>query len=287
MIDRRYLLTDDQVITFIIQGYLLIQPDLRPGLNADICRQFDQNGLVPVDLDNDPYGEQIFEKAPGLREVFAHPTVEGALVSLLGEKRLDYHWFCHKIPPGGGGVGWHQDDINIRHHQVRRLTIMYYPQDVTPDMAPTYIVPSTHFWNTPTDRMATYGNLRHQVALTVPAGTLAFTHYDLWHSASHNTSDRVRYMVKLYTHRLKEPAAPTWNHDPERGDRLARQRFHHENASLASGTEWYKERHLRWQAWQHLKGELPAGRGDLVTVPGRAEPVELGRVQGYIGDPRL
>lgn len=285
-IGKEHLLTDDQVASFLIDGYICITPDFRPGLNAEVCAQFDKNGLVPVDLDNDPYGKAIFDKAPGLREVFEHPSVVGAFDSLLGQRRFDFGWYCHATPPGGGWVGWHQDDVNIRHHQVRRLTVMYYPQDVTPDMGPTYVVPSTHFWNTPSDRMANYGNFRAQRALTVKAGTLAITHYDLWHSASHNTSKKTRYMVKLYTDRLDEPTKPAWNHDPVKGDGKARNRFHHENPGMASGSEWYKERHLRWQAWLHLKGELPGNRGDLIRIPGTNELIELGRVQGYIGDPR-
>jgi len=286
MIDRQYLLTDEQMISFIINGYVLIQPDLRPGLNEEVCRQFDENGLPPVDLENDPYFESLPRLAPGVDEVFAHPAVEGAMISLLGARRQNFGWYCHATVPGTGGVGWHQDDVNVRHHQVRRLTLMYYPQDVTADMGPTYVVPSTHFWNTPTDRMANYGNFRNQVALTVPAGTIAFTHYDLWHSASFNSSDRVRYMVKLYTDRLEEPTQPTWNHDPERGDFLARNRFHHENPGLASGTEHYKERYLRWMAWQHLKGEMGHSDGRMLAVPG-GNAVPVGEVQGYLGDPRL
>lgn len=286
-IEKHHLLTDEQVITFLVRGYILIEPGTRPELHEEICRQFDKNGIVNVELDNDPYGDKIFEKAPGLHELFNHPSVEGVMRSLLGAKRFNFGWYCHEIKPGGGGIGWHQDDVNIRHHQVRRLTVMYYPQTVTEDMAPTYVVPSTHFWNTPTDRMANLGNIRNQVALTVKAGTIAFTHYDLWHTASPNTSQKVRYMVKLYSDRLEEPTAPAWNHDTLLGDRAARQRLHFENPGLASGSEWYKERHLRWQAWQHLKGELPGSRGDLVRVPTHDEPVRLDSVQGYIGDPRL
>jgi len=283
MIDRRHLLTDDQVITFIIQGYILIQPAFRPGLNEEVCAQFDKNGTPHIDLEKDPYAEATLERAPAVREVFDHPDVVGAFHSLLGPSR-HFGWFCHATPPGGGGVFWHQDDVNIRHHQVRRLTVMYYPQTVTPDMGPTYAVPDTHFWDTPTDRMANYGNFRNQLALTVPAGTLVITHYDLWHTASPNTSDKMRYMVKLYTGRTQEPTEPTWNHDPAKGDLLARRRFHNENPGLFGGSELYKVRHLRWAAWQHMKGLLGDSDGSQVALPDRSVK-PLHRVQGYIGDP--
>ena len=284
-LNLEHLLTDEQMIDFIINGFILIKPDFREGLNEEICRHFDANGLPGVDFENDPYFEKIFDKAPSLHEVFDHPVVEGAFTSLLGAKRKNFGWFCHALGPNQGGAFWHQDDVNIHHHQVRRLTVMYYPQDVTPDMGPTYAIPGTHFFDTPSDQMATIGNHRRQIALTVPAGTLAITHYDLWHSASRNFSDKMRYMVKLYTDRLEEPSTPTWNHDAQTGDNLARNRFSHENPVLAPSSEEYKLRYLRWQAWQHLKGDVQeAGQ---VAVPGQSQTRDLAKVQGYIGDPRL
>ena len=42
---------------------------------------------------------------------------------------------------------------------------LYYPQDVTADMGPTYVVPGTHLYNTPSDMMQNYGNIRGQVPL--------------------------------------------------------------------------------------------------------------------------
>ena len=73
----------------------------------------------------------------------------------------------------------------------------YYPRDVTVEMGPTVIVPGTHFRNAPTDRMATYTNIRGQVPLVVKAGTIALTHYDLWHGTFANRSSVSRHMIKI------------------------------------------------------------------------------------------
>ncbi len=252
--DPLILLDDEQVLSFIIRGYILLEPTLRPGLNELVCKQLTENGDVDVDLQSDPHHQALLRKCPALNEVFAHPLVEGAFVSLLGSPYDNFGRFCHTIGPGGGGSYWHQDDVNVRHHQARRLTIMYYPQDVTADMGPTVIVPGTHFRNLPTDRMQTYGNFKNQVALTVKAGTIAVTHLDLWHSASRNVSQKTRYMIKYYLERLRQPTEPNWRHDPVAGPARMRQRFHHENTGECSGSDHYKVRYLRLQMWQDLLG---------------------------------
>ncbi len=254
MHDPRHLLDDDQILTFIIQGYLLIKPDLRPGLNQEVCRQLEADGTVDVDLESDPHHQALLAKVPALHDVFAHPTVEGAFVSLLGDPYRTWGRHCHAIAPNSGG-GWHQDDVNTRHHQVRQLTIMYYPHDVTADMGPTIIVPGTHHRNLPTDRMQSYGNFRNQVPLIVEAGTIAVTHLDLWHSASRNTSGRTRFMIKYYLDRLGEPVAPTWRHDPVAGPAKMRQRCHHARTGDCSPSDSYKVRHARYRMWQHLLGQ--------------------------------
>ncbi|MDA0836863.1 MAG: phytanoyl-CoA dioxygenase family protein [Planctomycetota bacterium] len=282
------LFTDDQVIDFVIQGYLLIEPDIPIEIHERVCSEFDGNGTINVDLQHDPLGLSIFEKSPSLKVVFDDPRIRGASQSLLGPNAFTFGRYCHAIAPGGGGVGWHQDDVNVRHHQLRRLMFLYYPQDVTADMGPTYVVPGTHLLNTPTDRMQTYGNIRGQVPLVVKAGTVAVTHYDIWHTASHNCSDRMRYMVKYYVDRAQEPTGPTWPHNPEYAIPLAMNRMHHE-AVLTRGSDYYKERHLRWKMYSHLLGSEvavvfeewkklhPASR-PLANVP-------LEEIQGYIGAP--
>ena len=81
-------------------------------------------------------------------------------------------------------------------------------------MGPTVIVPGTQFRNAPTDRMATYTNIRGQVPLVVKAGTVAFTHYDIWHGAAANRSPAERHMIKFLFRWTAENEGPTWNHEP-------------------------------------------------------------------------
>ena len=116
-------------------------------------------------------------------------------------------------------------------------------------------MPGTHFRNAPTDRMATYANFREQVPLTVKAGTVAITHYDIWHAAAANRGTKARYMLKFLFSRGSEPKSPSWNHHPEEAADSMR-RFTYERACACSQSDHYKERGLRTEMWEHLIGKV-------------------------------
>ena len=256
-----YLLTDAQVAQFVVTGYHLVEPDLPAGLNDGIAAKLES-------LQSNP-GDAITDAVPDLWQVLDHPAVRGTLVSLLGpdyEVQGHRHWHCKQ--PDSGFMQWHQDSTNSRDLRLNRFLGLYYPTDVTPDMGPTVIVPGTQYRNAPTDRMATYTNIRGQVPLVVKAGTVAFTHYDLWHGTAANRSKYKRHMIKFLFRHTKQNQAPTWNHDP---------------AALNSATDWndrdgagdprniltfgnpigvsqsdhYKERGIRRQVWDYLTGDVP------------------------------
>ena len=262
MIDAKYLLTDIEMARFLVNGYHLVQPELAAGLNERIAEQLDMLSTNP--------GDAITETAPDLWQVLEHPAVRGALVSILGE---DYavnshrHWHC-KLP-GSGHMQWHQDSTNNRNTRIDRLLGLYYPRTINAQMGPTVIVPGTQYRNAPTDRMSTYTNIRGQVALTVPAGTVAFTHYDLWHGTASNRSEEKRHMIKFLFNRASENTAPTWNHDPEElnapRDWNAREKAQDANNTLTFGnplgvsqSDHYKERQIRRACWDELMGRVTA-----------------------------
>ena len=257
--DNPFLLSDGEVAEFIVKGYHLVEPELPAGLNESIANQLDA-------LDHNP-GDAITEAVPELWQVLDHPRVQGALISLLGkeyEVQSHRHWHCKQ--PHSGHMNWHQDGLNNRDTLINRFLGLYYPTDITPDMGPTVIVPGTQFRNAPTDRMAHYTNIRGQVPLVVKAGTVAFTHYDLWHGTAANRSDHKRHMIKFLFRRTKENEQPSWNHDQESRDKPtdwnARDTsadpnniLNFSNPLQVSQSDHYKERAIRRKNWDYLMGK--------------------------------
>lgn len=257
--DDSFLLSDGEVAKFIVKGYHLVEPELPAGLNESIADQLDA-------LDHNP-GDAITEAVPELWQVLDHPQVKGALISLLGyeyEVQSHRHWHCKQ--PHSGHMNWHQDGLNNRDTLINRFLGLYYPTDITPDMGPTVIVPGTQFRNAPTDRMAHYTNIRGQVPLVVKAGTVAFTHYDLWHGTAANRSDHKRHMIKFLFRRTKENEQPSWNHDPESKDKPTdwntrdtaadpNNILNFSNPLQVSQSDHYKERAIRRKNWDYLMGK--------------------------------
>ena len=144
----------------------------------------------------------------------------------------------------------------LTNQTIRKLLGMYYPQTVTKDMGPTALVPGTHFRNAPSDRMATYGNFRAQALATVEAGSILIAHYDIWHAATANTSDKNRYMLKFLFERKSVPVSPSWDYKFDdlsvEIKRITKERLG--PFTLGSNSDWYKERRLRIKMLEYMLG---------------------------------
>ena len=201
------LLTDSQVQAYLTNGYITVQTAHSPAVHQNIHRQIETLFATEGNPGND-----ILPKVPDLYQILRDPAVDGALQSLLGPSYLIHpHRHCHHNPCGSKGQGMHQDsyenDQNVRHHRTRWTMAFYYPQDVSLDMGPTAILPATQYYNSSEQAYE-----REELPLCGRAGTVTIVHYDLWHRAMPNASDRDRFMVKFLFTRMGEPRAPSWDH---------------------------------------------------------------------------
>ena len=201
------LLTDAQVQAYLTNGYITVQTAPPPALHQSIHRQIETLFATEGNPGND-----ILPKIPDLYQILRDPAVDGALQSLLGPSYLIHpHRHCHHNPSGSKGQGMHQDsyenDQNVRHHRTRWTMAFYYPQDVSLDMGPTAILPATQYYNSSKQAYE-----REEQPLCGRAGTATIVHYDLWHRAMPNASDRDRFMVKFLFTRMGEPRGPSWDH---------------------------------------------------------------------------
>ena len=209
------LLTDQQVQDYLTQGYLVLRTGHPAAFHCSILRQISD----PV-RHRGQSGQR--HPAAGSRPLSGSCATRwstGHLRSLLGADYLVHpHRHCHENPSGSDGQRMHQDsyenDQNVRHHRTRWAMAFYYPQDVPLELGPTAILPASQYYET-----GAQAHRREELALCGAAGTVTVVHYDLWHRAMANTSDRHRYMVQVPVH-PHERAARGRVGPPRRGVRL-------------------------------------------------------------------
>ena len=207
-------LTDEQMRDFIINGYIKVKPDFPPSFHENVYEQLETM------FETGNLGNNVLPLIPEMQEVFDHPVVHGAMQGVLGSDYVMHpHRYCHYNPEGSDGQGFHKDtyegDEQIRRHRCRWTMAFYYPQDVTEDMGPTAVLPGSQYYET--------GESAHEqpdLSLCGEAGTVTIVHYDLWHRATPNRSDKKRYMVKFLFSRLGEPQTPAWKSDAANWDNL-------------------------------------------------------------------
>lgn len=205
-----HLLTDEQIIQFITQGYLILNNELPDELHRKVMSQIHE-----VLMEEGNPGNNILPRVPDIQKFFETPVVKGALTGILGpDYYLHPHRHCHYNQPASqkpGGGEWHKDGYwsAMRSHRPWWAMIFYYTQAVTEELGPTAIMPGTQY-------NETYpGDDKPFLLPTGPAGTMVLVHFDLWHKASRNTSDLDRYMLKFQFARLKAPKIANWNNQEE------------------------------------------------------------------------
>ena len=200
------LLNDSQMQEFIVNGYVKVKAAFTPAFHESVRAQAEEIFSTTGNPGND-----ILPAIPQLADLFSHPAVTGALTSILGPGyAMHPHRHCHLTPPRQAGQRHHQDsyedDQNVRHHRTRWAMAFYYPQDVSAQMGPTSVLPASQYYTS-----RTQAEIRDEALLYGEAGAVTIVHYDLWHRATTNHTDRNRYMIKFLFCRMAEPTAPGWH----------------------------------------------------------------------------
>ena len=199
-------LTDAQMRDFIVNGYLTVKTDLPRSVHETIYRKTQEYTEKEGNL-----GNNILPRVPELQAVFEDPVVRGAFTSILGENYVMHsHRHPHQNRPHSDGQGFHKDSYwgyqKVRHHCPRWAMAFYYPQDSPLEIGPSAVLPGTQYYSTRITE-----NNDGELGLKGEAGTIAIIHFDLWHRAMANQTDKTRYMMKFQFIRMDAPETPEWN----------------------------------------------------------------------------
>ncbi|QHW34297.1 phytanoyl-CoA dioxygenase [Paenibacillus rhizovicinus] len=215
MTQQPLLLNDDQMKSFIANGFLILKTDFPSEFHERLVTQLNEI----YDKEGNP-GNNILPRIRDLQRVFEHPVITGALTSVLGPEYLLHthrHGHYNSIPKPGG---WHKDSYwgynRLRNHHPWWAMIMYFPQDTPTELGPTGVLPGTQYED---QRNFASDEMEEEATAKGEAGTFALIHYDIWHRSTPNLLGNPRFMLKFEFMRTQAPTAPTWNNEqPELGD---------------------------------------------------------------------
>ena len=206
MIDTLNLLTTSQVAEFAAKGCLRYDGLIGSDLNQEFLDLFAEdigsddryvNRVIP-NCKPGTYVSQAFPQDHPLSKILAQPVVAGTLKSLMGTNPIFDHHHVHMTFPNRSRVQTnHQDStIDLRSKNFD-IQMIYFPHEVNDKMGGTRYIPGTHLRTVHESQIARYQNIRGQIRVTCPAGTIIFFHHGIWHGGGKNTSDVPRIMYKL------------------------------------------------------------------------------------------
>ena len=249
MVDKTYLLTDDQMRHFIVNGYVIVNTDLPASFHDFIYEQTE----IVFEKEGNP-GNNLLPRIPEIQAVFDDKRVIGGLISVLGEDYyMQPHRHAHINQPKSEGQRMHQDSGKEWSHHTRRLLAFYYPQDTPVELGPTAIIPGSHYYNT-----SDSATVSDELPVCGKAGTVAIVNYDLWHRAMPNRTNKNRYMMKFLFARMSEPQSPSWNSEKPEWD---------QSEPMGNGTHQKMFQHV-WD-WHHGKtnGDMSSNSRSMESVP--------------------
>ncbi|MCZ8522323.1 MULTISPECIES: HEAT repeat domain-containing protein [Paenibacillus] len=254
------LLTDEQMRTFITEGFLILKTDFPEAFHRSLLE-----GLTHVYEKEGNPGNNLLPRIREVQKVFDHPVVTGALISVLGPNYMMHthrHGHFNASPKAGG---WHKDSYwgyeRMRNHHPWWAMIMYFPQDTPVELGPTGIMPGTQHYES---RTFEEDDVPGEALASGGAGTFALIHYDIWHRSTPNVLGQERYMLKFEFMRTQAPEAPSWDNREAQWRRPA-----------AFSTE-IAEHDLLWEeTWNWLSGRVGSLAGSAAAEAEAGRTAEL------------
>jgi hypothetical protein len=198
---EKVLLKTEAVARFVAEGFLSFEALIPEEVNQAFLQEFSAAGeapnvRLPAFLPGTRWSECAWGKS--LSRLLQHPVVLGAIQSLVGESPIFDHHHIHVAQPQAHTAQHnHQDSTVDPRETAFDIQLMYFPHEVTSEMGGTRYIPGTHLRRVHESQIARYQNLKGQVRVCCPAGTVLVLHHGLWHGAGRNTSAVPRFMYKL------------------------------------------------------------------------------------------
>ena len=200
------LSTGQRIRSLEVEGYVVLPGTLDDETIARLKAQASSWDPTPVHYSQHQRTQSDVQFAGGaVTELIAHPPVIEFLRAALGPDLVFMHAHYAISAPGHPGMNLHTDshpygtsDWGHAFSAPRQVRVLYYLDDLTPDVAPLRVVPRSHLSMHPdANPYKRYPSHPDERVITAPAGTAVVINLALFHANGPNTGSRAREMIAL------------------------------------------------------------------------------------------
>ena len=209
--DWKELSSGERIRHLEVEGYLVLPERLGPAQIARLKEQASQFETTHVDYSVHQRGTSDIQFAGGaITELIAYPPTVDFLEALCGDVvAMSYDYT--RSEPGHPGISLHCDGqpwgseiFAAEYTCPKLLRVLYYLDDLIPEVSPFRIVPRTHLsFHNQANPYLRYEEHPEEVMVTCKAGSVLLFNNNVFHGAYPNTGTYARESLQL-------SYRPTW-----------------------------------------------------------------------------
>lgn len=210
--DWRRLTLGERIRHLEVEGYLVLPDLLTPAQIAALKQQTAQWETQAVDYSpHQRYRSEVQFSGGPVTELIGNPPTLQFLRELLGPEILLVSYAYARSEPGHPGISLHTDGqpygsriFGYRGSCPVLVRVLYYLDDLTPDVSPFRVVPRSHLsLHADANPYVRYDRHPEEQYVTLEAGSAVLIHHHVFHGNCPNVGDRPREMLAL-------AYRPTW-----------------------------------------------------------------------------
>jgi len=193
------LLSSVEMANFVTNGFLRFDAIIPEHLNKAVLAEITSDKIAGVRYNNQHQSfSEYFNTSPAFAAVLDLPPVQRLINSLVGHHPTIDHCAVHRVFANTKhGQFWHADATIDPRTEAFDIQIFYFPHDTPLEAGGTLFLPGSHFRHVHESSIARYQNLKGQLHVVCPAGSIFAVHHGLWHCGQPNRTNNDRYMLKL------------------------------------------------------------------------------------------
>lgn len=220
IIDTRWasLTLGERIRSLELEGYVVIPDLLGPEHIASLKAETRKLETTPVDYSDKQRGRPNLQFAGGaITDLIAHPPTIQFLTALFGDDVVMMDYGYARSEPGHPGISLHADGqpwgskiFGFEHSCPRLVRVLYYLDDLTPEVSPFRVVPRSHLsLHNDANPYLRYTEHPEQVMVTCQAGSAVMINHMVFHGNYPNTGTYAREMLAIaYRPAWSGPAEP-------------------------------------------------------------------------------